>query len=225
MDIQLFNIEGWQTIPILNNDSPLVPCHHLSSRLITDPQYYHQNIPGATPYAYLREGVASRLVMAANLLPAGYRLVILDAWRPLEVQEALHDIYREYLQFEYDDLDNETIEELVHRYIAHPSTDPKAPCPHFTGAAVDVTIMNHDDDLLDMGSLYNDFGEKASIDYFEKAEDNIEARTNRRLLFHVMTSVGFTNYSEEWWHYDFGNQFWAKSTNSQFAHYGYVTRS
>jgi len=23
-----------------------------------------------------------------------------------------------------------------------------------------------------------------------------------------MTSAGFTNYPEEWWHFDFGNSFW-----------------
>lgn len=31
---------------------------------------------------------------------------------------------------------------------------------------------------------------------------------NRRLLYTVMVEAGFTNYPLEWWHYDYGDQFW-----------------
>ena len=42
---------------------------------------------------------------------------------------------------------------------------------------------------------------------------------NRRLLWNVMTQVGFSNYPEEWWHFDFGNQFDAIQSGRQ-AIYG-----
>ena len=42
---------------------------------------------------------------------------------------------------------------------------------------------------------------------------------NRRLLFNAMVDQGFTNYSEEWWHFDYGNQFWAL-INGVHAIYG-----
>lgn len=35
-----------------------------------------------------------------------------------------------------------------------------------------------------------------------------EAQLARRLLVASMTGAGFTNYPEEWWHWDFGNAFW-----------------
>jgi len=38
-----------------------------------------------------------------------------------------------------------------------------------------------------------------------------------------MISVGFSNYPYEWWHFDYGNQFWAQSTSSSLAHYSAVT--
>lgn len=34
--------------------------------------------------------------------------------------------------------------------------------------------------------------------------------------------VGFTNYSEEWWHYDFNNASWARRVGAQEASYGAV---
>jgi D-alanyl-D-alanine dipeptidase len=44
--------------------------------------------------------------------------------------------------------------------------------------------------------------------------------TNRRLLFHAMTSAGFTNYLGEWWHFDYGNQRWANVSGVGTALYG-----
>ena len=37
-------------------------------------------------------------------------------------------------------------------------------------------------------------------------------RDLRRLLFWAMADQGFTAYVEEWWHFDFGNQFWGSIT-------------
>ncbi|MCG4287414.1 D-alanyl-D-alanine dipeptidase, partial [Lactobacillaceae bacterium KNUT 0156] len=48
----------------------------------------------------------------------------------------------------------------------------------------------------------------------------ITYRENRRLLYHVMTQAGFTNYIEEWWHFDYGNQNWATVSKRDFAVYG-----
>ena len=39
-----------------------------------------------------------------------------------------------------------------------------------------------------------------------------QARDNRRLLYNLMTSVGFVNYRCEWWHYAYGERQWAVLT-------------
>ena len=44
--------------------------------------------------------------------------------------------------------------------------------------------------------------------YYEKKPEE-EIIRNRRLLYHVMTENGFTNLPSEWWHYDYGDRFWA----------------
>ena len=40
-----------------------------------------------------------------------------------------------------------------------------------------------------------------------------------RLLFWAMADQGFTAFFEEWWHFDFGDQFWGSITG-QAARYG-----
>jgi D-alanyl-D-alanine dipeptidase len=35
-----------------------------------------------------------------------------------------------------------------------------------------------------------------------------EIRNGRRALVYIMSCAGFSNYPEEYWHYDFGNSFW-----------------
>ena len=47
-----------------------------------------------------------------------------------------------------------------------------------------------------------------------------EARTNRRLLYWVMTEAGFANNPTEWWHYSWGDQLWARLMGRPHAHYG-----
>jgi D-alanyl-D-alanine dipeptidase len=42
---------------------------------------------------------------------------------------------------------------------------------------------------------------------------------NRRILWNAMVGAGFSNYAEEWWHFDYGNQFDAARTGRQ-ALYG-----
>ena len=64
--------------------------------------------------------------------------------------------------------------------------------------------------------------ERSFTEFYEGTAGNEEAKKNRRLLFNLMTSVGFTNYPYEFWHYDFGNQFHALCSGSESAKYGFA---
>ena len=46
------------------------------------------------------------------------------------------------------------------------------------------------------------------------------ASANRQLLLSSMRAVGFVNYSHEWWHYSYGDRYWAFRTNAPAAIYG-----
>ena len=97
--------------------------------------------------------------------------------------------------------------------MATPVKRPERPAPHTTGGAVDLTLCK-DGLPLDMGTGFDDLTDLAHTDTLENAcPPGLEnARNNRRLLYNLMTSVGFVNYECEWWHYAYGERQWAAST-------------
>ena len=54
----------------------------------------------------------------------------------------------------------------------------------------------------------------AHADAFEREGMDETVRRNRRLLHHAMRQAGFTHYSAEWWHFDYGDGPWARRTHS-----------
>lgn len=70
-------------------------------------------------------------------------------------------------------------------------------------------------DDVDMGTSFDSFKETAWSAYFEKNNSNLDARENRRILYHAMLDAGFTNLPSEWWHYDYGTKFWGYFTGKQ----------
>lgn len=205
------SVDGWKEVEIVESDEPLVCIEGFSTRIISSPQYFAQKIPGSIEGCYLRKTVAEKLLIAGSMLPEGFKLVIWDAWRPLAVQQALFDAFKNNIKSERPGLSEEEYNLLTQTYVSTPSVDPKKPSPHNTGGAVDLTLQDSQGDLLSMGTAFDYFGTMAATRYFEDSPEIWvrQWRENRRLLYRVMTEAGFTNYREEWWHFDYGNQFWA----------------
>ncbi|MDK2871774.1 MAG: zinc D-Ala-D-Ala dipeptidase [bacterium] len=216
---------------IRENGEKLVPLSLFPERILVRPQYFIQGIDGALPECYAREEVYRKLIEASKLLPQGYKFVIFDAWRPIKVQYSLFDTLKKKFKKQNPNLPEEELNQMTLRFVALPSTDPQKPSPHNTGGAVDLTIADETGNLLYMGTDYDDPTEKSKTSYFEElllegarlSEKEVEAMQNRRLLYHVMTSVGFTNYIDEWWHFDYGNQNWAWIKNEEYALYGPIS--
>ncbi len=106
--------------------------------------------------------------------------------------------------------------DLTTQFVSLPSLKETCPSPHLTGGSVDLTICDEGRNPIWMGTTFDDFTELAHTRYFEDklargehltAEETV-ALNNRRMLYWTMKATGFTNYSCEWWHYDYGNQFW-----------------
>lgn len=51
------------------------------------------------------------------------------------------------------------------------------------------------------------------------------ARTNRATLGRALSSAGLINYRTEWWHWSFGDRYWALRTRQPAALYGPVDMS
>ncbi len=175
-------------------------------------QYFLQNIPHAINDCYCRAGVAEKLLQAAKKLQQGYKFLIWDAWRPVAVQTALFDMHKAILQ-KSTGLSGGALSDLAQKYVSLPSTYLQKPSTHLTGGAVDLTIIDPNGKELNMGTGFDHFGDEAQTDFYESKpglqKNEATIRQNRRLLFNLLTSVGFTNYPHEWWHFDYGNQFWA----------------
>lgn len=208
-------------IAIEDSGEPLVPVSLLPERILVRSQYFLQGLPGSMPECFLRRRVFDKLAEASDLLPKGYRFVVFDGWRAPSLQKHLFRILEGEIASAVPDMDEEELSARTSQYVARPSVSPANPSPHLTGGAVDLGIADAMGAMLDMGSSFDETSAISETSYYEKLLAGRElspleerALRNRRFLFHVMTSVGFTNYPDEWWHYDFGNQNWVWATSS-----------
>lgn len=158
---------------------------------------------------YAREEVVRRLERAAESLPQGVGFKIFDAYRPYEYQKLLFD--EEYARIKKDNpgLDEEGLRRIVFVSVFPASTDPRKPAPHFTGGAVDLTLVNKQGRELDMGCAYCEFGELM----YTNATVEPRQRQNRLILLNAMVGAGFANFPGEWWHFMYGEREWAAYMN------------
>lgn len=189
---------------------------------IVESQYYHQGIAGAYKDCYVRESVLPMLQKAESLLPSDLRLKIYDAYRPICVQQRLWNYYRNIVKKENPGLTDKEIDFKTSFFVSKPSFDAYEPSLHNTGGAVDVTLITKSGYALNMGTLFDDFTDRAWTNHFEKYSDCEEVKNNRRLLYSVMTESGFTNLPSEWWHYDYGDKFWAYFTGNEPIYSGII---
>ena len=187
---------------------------------------YYEIFPGAIPHLLLRASVAAKLqTVDQTLRPQGLKLFVHDAWRPRAIQVHGHEVWMpRQIRAQHPDWSEAEVLAEASQYWAVPTSDPASPAPHSTGAAVDLTLANLSGQLLYMGSIFDDVTTLAHTDYYEKHQDGSysagEARANRRLLYWLLTEAGFANTPNEWWHFSYGDQLWARLTGQLAACYG-----
>ncbi len=166
----------------------------------------------------LRERVARMVIEAANALPDGLRLQIVEGYRPLIVQRAHFRHALEEARSRMTGASEAQIQTEAGRYSAPP--DAPTPPPHTTGGAVDLEIINERGERLDFFSpleLLDLQGAAMDSDAISDA-----AKANRALLRSVLEPTGLTNYADEWWHWSFGDNGWALRVGAPCAAYGPV---
>ncbi|MFF9127585.1 M15 family metallopeptidase [Streptomyces sp. NPDC014889] len=198
-------------IPIAECGEPLVDVR-LDGSLAVDPRKTDDT--GA--FAYLREGLLNRLVKAQQLLPDGIRLLFIEGYRPPALQREYFESYAGELRAGNPHWSPTRLREAASRYVSPPEI-----APHSAGAAVDLTLVSADGRELDMGTRVNATPEESDGACCTDAVTiGPEARANRRALGDALTSVGLVNYPTEWWHWSFGDRYWALSTGAGSAMYG-----
>lgn len=165
------------------DDEELVKVIDYIPNIIIDLKYAtSDNFTGQVIYennvAFLRYGTIKKLIKVQDALNNnGYTLVIWDAYRPVESQFKLWEIYPDA------------------KYVSDPN---KGYSSHSRGNTIDVSIMKLDGTCIEMPSEFDDFSTKADRNYEDVSN---EAKNNVELLENVMKTYGFKGYFNEWWHY------------------------
>ena len=181
---------------------------------------YGRRIAGAIDALLARRSVAERLAAAnARLRTLGLELYVVDAYRSPECQRGIWDFF--WRKFSAAGYASPDLENQVGRYVSDPRKfdpqDEKSWPLHSTGGAIDATLRPLSASrLLEMGTHIDDASAVSQTSYFELrlASNRLStaeeaAMRHRRVLFWHMIEAGFTNYSYEYWHYDYGNQMYA----------------
>ena len=176
--------------------------------------YPAMGMKNAESQCLVRYEVYEHLLSAAPKLPEGIKFKIWDAWRPFSLQQELFEVYSAKIEqtFDLSSFTENEREEFISRFVSVPLNDTSHLPVHTTGGAIDLTLIDMYGNELDMGTAFDEFTEKTHTAFFE-ASDNDQVRVNRRMLYRIMTEGGFTNLPSEWWHYDYGNRFWAYYNN------------
>ncbi len=216
----------WASVRIVDDGEPLVPITSEALSFEKPPPYVALGAPyGEWGPWFLRRTVLERLLEAqARLITQrpGWRLHLLDAWRPLAVQAFMVNYTDALLRREAPELDDVARRERVLNYWAPPSENPATPPPHSTGAAIDLTLFDAQGRAVNMGSPFDEPTERSHPEYFANATDasGKEAHVHRQLVSRVMRAAGFVQHPQEWWHFSFGDRAWAREHDVEAARYG-----
>lgn len=170
----------------------------------------------------VREGLAQRLVAAGRALGDSLALKVVEGYRAAEVQQQIIEWYIRHLSREYPEADSDQLRELSSRFVS-----PLDVAPHVAGAAADVTVVDLSSGAeLEMGTAVDATPEDSDGHcYFDAEGISSLARRHRTLMASALAGVGLVNYPTEWWHWSYGDRYWARQSGHAHALYGPVTTS
>lgn len=185
-----------------------VRCH---PELLLDTR--EQDSTGA--WARLRAGVLERLLQTQRALPAGLRLLIIEGHRPAALQQRYFDDRCAELSQAHPEWSRQQMATEASKHVSPPDV-----APHPCGAAIDLTLATDDGTELDLGTAVNATPEASADACFTDAENISDtARARRDLLGKALGEAGLVNYPPEWWHYCYGDRYWAAATGTPTARY------
>jgi D-alanyl-D-alanine dipeptidase len=200
-DIVLISDPRVLAVPIVESGEPMVDLH-AHPEILLDPRLR----PESNSFFNVRRSVADKLVAAAKTLPAGIRFLLIEGHRPLSLQKMHFEEYSKTLRELQPSWDAQRVYQEASKYIAPPEIIP----PHSTGAAIDITLADAKGIEIDMGTALNATPVECDNACFTEALNiSAEAKENRAILIAALSGVGFVNYPTEWWHWSYGDRYWA----------------
>lgn len=211
------------SVPVRECGEPLVDIRTAGGLLYGPPPECPDTAPD---YCLLRREVYRKLLRVQRSLPPGLSLRLYEGLRSLKVQAMLFDEEKARVRARHPQLSDEQVHieaTLLVSPVMHPDGTPNLP-PHSTGGALDIEIVDAAGKVIDFGMEVKDWINVAP-EYCATAHPSLSpaATANRRLLAQAMEREGFANYVNEWWHYSYGDRYWASRTGQAYAIYGSCT--
>lgn len=185
-------------------------------------------IPDNMCYTKIRKTMYEKLCKAQKLLPKGVKFCLYEGWRSLELQDELfqkmYQNNREHFpQFNHEELFAETMKLVSPTILLDGSKNVP---PHATGAAIDIYLIDENGSPLDMGLLIDQWSTDlgACLSQTNSPYIHEEARNNRTIMSTALSQVGFVNYPNEYWHWSYGDRYWAYCTQNPYAIYDSIDR-
>jgi D-alanyl-D-alanine dipeptidase len=170
--------------------------------------------------ALVRRSLARRLVRAQAELPSGMLFRVVEGYRCAADQQAIITSYTAQLTRARPELTTEDLQRLCSRFVA-----PLEVAPHVAGASVDLTLADVNGRDLDLGTPIDATPEDSDGRCYFAAKVPNGARANRTRLGRLLRGAGLVNYPTEWWHWSYGDRYWALMTGAPAALYGPVDAS
>ncbi|MBX9578511.1 MAG: M15 family metallopeptidase [Chthoniobacterales bacterium] len=207
-------------MPIQENGDPFIDVRD-EGRIVIGPS---PEIPDNRDYTYLRKTVYQKLLEAQRLLPSGLRFCLYEGYRSLELQQRLFEdrfaiIKAHHPEWSYEQQFIET-QQLVAPTINLDGT-PNIPS-HAVGSAIDVYLIDDDGTAVDMGIHPKDWmlDYDGSLSVPDSKKISEEAKRYRAIMNRVLEQVGFVNVATEYWHWSYGDRYWACAMGKTSALYG-----
>jgi D-alanyl-D-alanine dipeptidase len=207
-------------VPIHENHEPMVDLVNQNEISFGPPPL----LPDNTNYTKVRKTIYDKLKQAQAMLPDGLKFRLYEGYRSLELQQKI-------FQERYASLLKEN-PKLTHQQVFIESTKFVSPVtnldgsknipPHSTGAAIDIYLIDKGGKVVDMGihldDTYNDL--KGIYCKTDSQAISEKAKEYRKIMGKALQAVGFVNYPTEYWHWSYGDRYWAYQTHQKFAIYG-----
>jgi zinc D-Ala-D-Ala dipeptidase len=206
---------GWSDVTLIGDDAVVaVEVHERGDALVDSTGALPWSGPSSDPVSrWVRAPLLERLCDAADALPGDVRLALNEGYRRPSVQRSGFEAYAARLRLLEPDADEARVHRLASRFIA-----PPAYAPHTAGAAADVVLTTPEGVVLDVGCGIDETPEESSGRCYTAHPDVTgEALLLRRALVAALAGAGLVNYPTEWWHWSYGDRYWALTTGAPRA--------
>jgi len=179
-------------------------------------------------YTWIRKTVYDKLIQAQKSLPEGIRFCLYEGYRSLKLQKMLFENRFRQVAAQHPDWPKDKIFKEATKLVSPVKNidGTKITPPHSTGGAIDIYLIDEKAQPLDMGIHPKDWMEDhdGSISLTLSQKISAEAKKNRMIMNQALSAAGFVNYAGEYWHWSYGDRYWAYFSNQPHAIYGSYKR-